>query len=42
MKGFIKTNQWLEYCGSSTAGVKKKRQEIVPIGFLNSRANSGF
>jgi hypothetical protein len=42
MKAFIKTNQWLEYCGSSTAGVKKKRREIVPIGFLDCRVNSGF
>jgi hypothetical protein len=42
MKGFIKTNQWPEYCGNSTAGVKKKRREMTPIGFLNNRVNSGF
>jgi hypothetical protein len=42
MKGFIKTNQWLEYCGSRTASVKKKRREIMPIGFLNDPANRGF
>ena len=42
VKAFIKTNQWPEYCGSSIAGVKKKRREIVPIGFLNDRAKRGF
>jgi hypothetical protein len=42
MKAFIKTNQWPEYCGSSTAGVKKKRREILPIGFLNSQQIQGF
>jgi len=25
MKPFIKTNQWPEYCGNSTASVKKKK-----------------
>jgi hypothetical protein len=42
VKAFIKTNQWPEYCGSSIAGVKKKRQEIVPIGFLNDWPKRGF
>jgi hypothetical protein len=36
MKAFIKTNQWLEYCGNSTASVKKKRQKMMPIRFLDS------
>jgi len=42
MKAFIKTNQWLKYCGRSTTGVKKKRRKIMPTSFLNDRANSGF
>jgi hypothetical protein len=42
MKAFIKTNQWPEYCGNSIASVKKKRREMMPISFLNDRANSGF
>jgi hypothetical protein len=42
MKAFIKTNQWLEYCGSSPVSVKKKRREMMPISFLNDLANAGF
>jgi len=42
LKGFIKTNQWLEYCCRQTVSVKKKTREIMPIGFLNDRPNRGF
>jgi hypothetical protein len=42
VKAFIKTNQWLEYCGSSIAGVKKKRRKNASIGFLNDRTKQAF
>jgi hypothetical protein len=42
MKAFIKTNQWPEYCGNSKASVKKKRQEMMPIGFLDDGQRKAF
>jgi hypothetical protein len=42
MKAFIKTNQWLEYCGNSMGSVKKKRRKMMPISFLNTGQTAVF